>query len=86
MLQKRSEQDSRIILGEDIVKRELIEIGHEWMCSQCGCQFYNPGSILDGLTLNEIMLHVKKMREQAFANHACLLHQLEESKNVGQFE
>jgi hypothetical protein len=74
MLQKRSEQDSRIILGEDIVKRELIEIGHEWMCSQCGCQFYNPGCILDGLTLNEIMLHVKKMREQAFANHACLLH------------
>ncbi len=86
MLQKRSEQDSRIILGEDIVKRELIEIGHEWMCSQCGCQFYNPGCILDGLTLNEIMLHVKKMREQAFANHACLLHQLEEPKNVGQFE
>jgi len=86
MLQKRSEQDSRIILGEDIVKRELIEIGHEWMCSQCGCQFYNPGCILDGLTLNEIMLHVKKMREQAFANHACLLHRLEESKNVGQFE
>ena len=86
MLQKRSEQASRIILGEDIVKRELIEIGHEWMCSQCGSQFYDPGCILDGLTLNEIMLHVKKMREQAFANHACLLHRLEESKNVGQFE
>ena len=77
MLQKCSEQDSRIILGEDIVKRELIEIGHEWMCSQCGCQFYDPGCILDGLTLNEIMLHVKKMRDQAFANHVCLREQQE---------
>ena len=74
MFQKHSEQDSRNTLGKDIVKRELIEIGHDWTCNQCGCQFHNPGCILDGLTLNEIMLHVKKMRELAFANHACLLH------------
>ena len=73
MLQKRSEQDKRSTLGKDIVKRELIEIRHEWVCSQCRRQFYNPGCILDGVTLNEIMLHVKKMREQAFAQHACLL-------------
>ena len=74
MLQKQSEQDKRNTLGKDIVKRGLVEIGHEWVCSQCGYQFYNPGCILDGLTLNEIMLHVKKMREQAFAKHACRLH------------
>jgi hypothetical protein len=74
VLQKQSEHDKRNTLGKDIVKRELIEIGHEWTCSQCGCQFYNPGCILDGLTLNEIMLHVKKMREQAFAKHVCHLH------------
>ena len=74
MLQKQSEQGERNTLGKDIVKRELIEIRHQWVCSQCGCQFYNPGSILDGLALSEILLHVKKMREQAFANHACLLH------------
>jgi hypothetical protein len=57
-----------------IMERELIEIRHEWVCSQCGCQFYIPGCILDGLTLIEIMQHLKKMREQAFAKHACLLH------------
>ena len=74
MLQKQSDRGERNTLGKDIVKRELIEIRHQWVCSQCGCQFYNPGCILDELTLNEIILHVKKMREQAFANHACLLH------------
>ena len=74
MLQKYSEQETRNILGKDIVKRELIEIGHDWTCSQCGYQFYNLGCILDGLTLNEIILHVKKKREQAFAKHACFLH------------
>jgi hypothetical protein len=54
--------------------RQLIEIHHEWVCSVCGHEFYNPGCVLTGLTLNEIMQHVKKMREQAFANHACFGH------------
>jgi hypothetical protein len=72
MFQKHSKQADRNTMAKGIVKRELIEIGHEWTCSQCGCQFYNLGCILDGLALDEIILHVKKMREQAFANHACL--------------
>jgi hypothetical protein len=79
VLQKQSEQDKRNTLGEDIVKRKLIEIRHEWVCSQCGCQFYNPGCILDGLTLNEIVLYLEKMREQAFAMHVCLLHSVGEA-------
>jgi len=54
------------------MERELIEIRQEWVCSQCGCQFYNPGCVLDGLTLNEIMQHVRRMRERAFAEHVCL--------------
>jgi len=54
-----------------IKARELIEIRHEWACSQCEYVFYNPGCVLDGLTLNEIIQHVKKMREQAFAKHKC---------------
>jgi hypothetical protein len=54
------------------MERELIEIRHEWVCSQCGCEFYNPGCILDGLNLSEIILHLKSMREQAFAKHVCL--------------
>ena len=57
-----------------IMARELIEIRHEWVCSECGYQFYTPGSVLTGLTLNEIMPHVKKIREQAFANHVCFSH------------
>ena len=55
-----------------IMERELIEIHQEWVCSQCGYQFYNPGCVLDGLTLNEIIQHVKRMREQAFTDHVCL--------------
>jgi hypothetical protein len=55
-----------------LTERELIEIRQEWVCSQCGCEFYNPGCILDGLTLNEIIERVKEMREQAFADHVCL--------------
>jgi hypothetical protein len=54
-----------------ITKRDLIEIRHEWTCSRCGREFYNPGCILDGLTLNEIIRHVKEMRERAFAKHVC---------------
>jgi len=51
--------------------RELIEIRHEWVCSQCEREFYNPGCILTGLTLDEIIQYVKKFREQAFARHVC---------------
>jgi len=76
MLQKHSEQETRNMLGIDLVKRELVQIGHEWMCSECRCPFYNPGCILDGLTLNEIILHVKEMREWAFSKHVCQLHTL----------
>ena len=76
MLQKHSEQETRNMLGIDLVKRELVQIGHEWMCSECGYPFYNPGCILDGLTLNEIILHVKEMREWAFSKHVCQLHTL----------
>jgi hypothetical protein len=54
------------------MERELIEIRHEWACSQCGRLFFNPGCVLDGLTLNEIIRHLKKMRQQAFADHLCL--------------
>jgi hypothetical protein len=54
-----------------IIKRELVEIRYEWTCSLCGFQFYNPGCVLDGLTLNEIVLQLKKMRERAFAKHEC---------------
>jgi hypothetical protein len=54
-----------------ITARELIEIRHEWVCSQCEYHFYNPGCVLDGLTLSEIIQHVKKMRELAFAKHRC---------------
>ena len=57
-----------------VVARELVEVCYEWVCSRCGCEFYNPGCVLTGLTLHEIMHHVKKMREQAFAKHVCLSH------------
>src|SRR5579862_6401832 len=74
MLQKNSEQETRNMLGIDIVKRELVQIGHEWRCSECGCPFYNPGGILDGLRLNEMILHVKEIREWACSKHVCQLH------------
>src|ERR1700687_2846626 len=51
--------------------RELIEVRQEWVCSQCGCVFYNPGCILTGLTLKEIVQLLEKTREQAFAKHVC---------------
>ena len=54
-----------------IMERQLVETSQGWVCSQCGCQFYSPGCVLDGLTLSEIIHHVKKMREQAFTNHVC---------------
>jgi len=60
-----------------IMERELIEIRQEWVCSLCGRLFNNPACILDGLTLNQIILHLKKMREQAFAKHVCFREQQE---------
>ena len=54
-----------------VTERELIEVRHEWVCSQCAFDFYSPGYVLDGLTLNEIVQHLKNMREQAFARHVC---------------
>jgi hypothetical protein len=53
------------------IKRELIEIGQEWVCSLCGRQFYNAGCVLTALTLDEIIQHVRTFREQAFAEHIC---------------
>jgi hypothetical protein len=62
-----------------IIARELIEIRHEWVCSQCGYLFFDPDCILTGLTLNEIILHMKKMREQAFDKHVCSVRQKSKS-------
>jgi hypothetical protein len=76
MLQKHSEQETRNMLGKDMAKRELVQIGHEWMCSKCGCPFYNPGCVLHGLTIDKIILHVKEMGEWAFSKHVCQLHRL----------
>ena len=74
MLQKKVDHDELSIFGKDIAKRELVEIHHDWTCSSCGFQFYTPGCILDGLTLNEILLHLKTMREREFAMHICVLN------------
>jgi hypothetical protein len=60
-----------------IMKRELIDVRQEWVCSLCGRLFNNPACILEGLTLNQIILHLKKMREQAFAKHVCFREQQE---------
>jgi hypothetical protein len=68
----RSQSEGKEHKMPSIVERELIEVRHEWTCTQCRWKFYNPGCILDGLTLDEIILRVKKVREQAFANHVCL--------------
>jgi hypothetical protein len=65
-----------------IISRELIEVRQEWVCSQCRREFYNPGCSLDGLTVNEIIAHLKKMREQAFANHVCVMEQMPHSVKV----
>jgi hypothetical protein len=74
MWQKQVDQDELSVFGKDIVKRQLVEIHHEWTCSRCGFQFYTPGCILDGLTLSEMLLHLKTMREREFAMHICVLH------------
>jgi hypothetical protein len=46
---------------------ELIESRYDWVCSQCGCPFFNPDWVLDGPTLMAIVQHFK-----AFADHVCL--------------
>ena len=74
MWQRQLDQCARSNSGKDVVKRELVEIHREWTCSRCGFQFYTPGCILDGLTLNEILLYLKTMREREFARHTCALH------------
>jgi hypothetical protein len=53
------------------MERELIQIDHQWVCSQCARLFFNSDCVLTGLTLTEITLHLKKLREQAFADHVC---------------
>ena len=53
------------------IERHLIKMGQEWICSVCGRQFYNAGCVLTGLTLDEIIYHVRKFREEAFAEHVC---------------
>jgi hypothetical protein len=55
-----------------ITKCELIESRYDWVCSQCGCTFFNPDWVLAGPTLMAIVQHFKEMQEQAFANHVCL--------------
>jgi hypothetical protein len=54
------------------MERELVEIRHEGVCSQCGYLFLNPVCVLDGPTPNYIIQHLKKRWEQAFADHICL--------------
>jgi hypothetical protein len=53
------------------MERELIENRFDWVCSQCGCAFFNPDWVIAAPTLMAIVEHFKKKREQAFANHAC---------------
>ena len=55
-----------------IMECELIESRYEWVCSQCGCPFFNPDWVLAGPTLMAIVQHFKKMQGQAFADHVCL--------------
>ena len=52
--------------------RELVEIRNQWVCSECESQFYNLGYTLTGLTLDDIIQHLRKTREKAFADHVCL--------------
>ena len=54
-----------------IMECELIESRFDWVCSQCGCPFFNPDWVLAGPTLMAIVQHFKKMQEQAFADHVC---------------
>jgi hypothetical protein len=54
-----------------VMERELIQIDHQWVCRQCAHLFFNPACLLEGLTLNEIIQHLKKIREQAFVDHVC---------------
>jgi hypothetical protein len=51
--------------------RKLIETRFDWVCSQCGCPFFNPDWVVAGPTLMAMVQHFKKMQEEAFANHVC---------------
>jgi hypothetical protein len=54
------------------LERKLIESRYDWVCSHCGCPFFNPDWVVAGPTLKVMVQHFKKMQEQAFASHACL--------------
>jgi hypothetical protein len=55
-----------------IMERELIETDEDWVCSQCGCPFFNPDWVPAGPTLMAMVQHFKKMQGQAFADHICV--------------
>jgi hypothetical protein len=69
-----------------VTERELIEVRHEWVCSRCAYEFYNPGCVLDGLSLNEIIQHLKSRlsprtcvlprpyQQQHISKHCIKLH------------
>jgi hypothetical protein len=56
----------------DVMERELIETRYDWVCSQCGCLFFNRDWVIVAPTLMEMVQHYKKMQKQAFALHVCL--------------
>jgi hypothetical protein len=53
------------------LERKLIESRYDWICSLCGCPFFNPDWVVAGPTLMAIVQHFKKMQDQAFTNHVC---------------
>ena len=54
-----------------VTERELIETRYDWVCSQCGCLFFNRDWVIAAPTLKEMIEHYKKMQNQAFAEHVC---------------
>jgi len=55
-----------------VTERELIETRYDWVCSQCGCLFFNRDWVITVPTLKEMIQHYKKMQRQAFDEHVCL--------------
>jgi hypothetical protein len=53
------------------MERELIETRYDWVCSQCGCLFFNRDWVIAAPTLMEMVQHYKKMQRQAFDAHVC---------------
>jgi hypothetical protein len=56
------------ILSTVLVGKKLWQ---GWFIAGANSIIFNPGCVLDGLTLNEIIQHLQIMREQAFADHIC---------------